>query len=76
MAASRYCCRCDKPILPGQASAKVDRFSASGGGITLYEHTECPPPQRNLPVRRRPRYRLVNSSPSPSPSPGQVGRLS
>ncbi|WP_415947749.1 hypothetical protein [Streptomyces sp. KLOTTS4A1] len=37
------CCRCDKPILPGQKSRQVTKFSASGGGITLHEHKACPP---------------------------------
>ncbi|WP_415949966.1 hypothetical protein [Streptomyces sp. KLOTTS4A1] len=47
------CRHCDKPIVPGQNYIALDKFSASGGGITLHEHTNCPRTPAYPPAPRR-----------------------
>ncbi len=66
MGVSRYCCRCDQPILPDQEYQQLDKFSVSGGGIALHEHTVCQPPERRVPEPRR----AVGGPCPPLPEPG------
>lgn len=46
------CARCDKPILPGEKAVPVDKFSTSGGGITLHVHADpcVQPPSQTAPI--------------------------
>jgi hypothetical protein len=53
------CARCDQPILPGEKSLPIEKFSPSAAGGTEYVHavlckqppTQTAPVQQDRPIR-------------------------
>lgn len=39
----RFCEKCSRMIQPDEEYRSHDKFSSSGGGITVHLHAVCPP---------------------------------